>query len=102
MHHRTVRGLISLLLGGLLLAAGTPARADTTPASFDFVNVTVSDKEVVESNVVTVRGIDEPTPILISGHSSGRFRINGDEPAPNGGRRNLGSYGGTVEATPSP
>jgi hypothetical protein len=26
----------------------------------------------------------------------------GYEPAPNGGRRNLGSYGGTREATPSP
>src|SRR5688500_5424154 len=79
MHHRTVRGLIRLLLAGVLLAAGTPAQADTTPASFDFVNVTVSDKQVVESNVVTVRGIDEPTPILISGHSSGRFRINNGE-----------------------
>jgi hypothetical protein len=79
VHHQPARGLIGLLLGALLLAAGTPAQADTTPARFDFVDVTVSDKQTIDSNVVTVRGIDEPAPIAISGHSAGRFRINNGE-----------------------
>ena len=69
--------MIWLLLGGLLLAAGSAAWADTVPAPFDFIDVTVSDAQVVYSNAVTVRGIDEPTPMQVSGSSTGRFRING-------------------------
>jgi putative cofactor-binding repeat protein len=75
----SVGRVIGLLLGGMLLATGSPARADTRPAPFDFVDVTVSDKQTVYSNLITVRGIDEPTPMQVSGHSSGRFRINGGE-----------------------
>ena len=68
--------VLGLLLGGLLLAAGSPAQADTRPTSFNFVDVTVSDAQLVFSNVVTVRGIDAPTPMLVSGNSLGRFQIN--------------------------
>ena len=53
------------------------AWADTRPAVFNFVDVTVSDKQAVYSNVVTVKGIDAPTPMQVSGNSSGRFQING-------------------------
>ena len=67
---------IARALGALMLAAGVPAHADTTPARFDFIDVTVSDAEAVTSNVVTITGVDEATPIQISGASSGRFRIN--------------------------
>lgn len=66
-----------MLLAGILLAVRSIAWADTTPAAFDFRDVTVADTGDVVSNVVTVTGIDEPTPIRVTGNSTGRFRING-------------------------
>ncbi|HKY92537.1 MAG TPA: right-handed parallel beta-helix repeat-containing protein [Nevskiaceae bacterium] len=51
--------------------------ADTTPAAFDFQDVTVGDRQTVHSNTVKVAGIDEPTSIALSGTASGRFQVNG-------------------------
>ena len=61
----SVGRVMRLLLGGILMAAGAMAWADTRPAAFDFVDVTVSDKQAVYSNVVTVKGIDAPTPMQV-------------------------------------
>jgi hypothetical protein len=66
-----------LLLAGILLAVRSTAWADTTAAAFDFGDVTVADAGSVVSNIVTVTGIDEPTPLQVTGHSSGQFWING-------------------------
>ena len=70
-------GAIRLLLGCLLLAVRSMAWADTTPAPFDFRDVTVADGGDIDSNIVTVTGIDQPTPMRVTGDSTGRFQING-------------------------
>ena len=69
-------GLTIGLLGGILLAVRSIAAADATPAAFAFRDVTVADTGRVQSNVVIVTGIDEPTPIQVTGHGTGQFRIN--------------------------
>src|SRR5688572_22363114 len=74
---RDPRAALGLLVCATLLALRAVAWADTTPAAFNFVDLTVADGGPILSNVVTVAGIDEPTPIDISGHASGEFRING-------------------------
>ena len=66
-----------LLLAAILLAVRSTAWADTTPAAFDFRDVTVADQGRVQSNVVMATGIDEPTPMRLTGHYTGQFRING-------------------------
>ena len=66
-----------LLIAGIVLAVRSIAWADTTPALFYFRDVTVRDAGTIVSNVVTVTGIDEPTPIRVTGHSTAQFRING-------------------------
>jgi hypothetical protein len=70
-------GVVWLLLSGIFLAVSAMAWADTTPAAFNFRDVTVADQGSVVSHVVTVRGIDEPTLMQVKGDSTGRFQING-------------------------
>jgi hypothetical protein len=64
-------GAIRLVLSGVLLAVSAMAWADTTPAAFNFRDVTVADQGGVVSNVVTVRGIDEPTLLQVTGDRMG-------------------------------
>jgi len=58
------------------------------PGPARFVDVAAGDYHLRPDSPA----IDAADPAASAGH----------EPAPNGGRRNLGSYGGTREATPSP
>jgi len=50
---------------------------DTTPQAFDFVDKTVDSGKPVQSNSITVRGINAPTTLTLTGHASARFKING-------------------------
>ena len=50
---------------------------DTAPDAFDFVDQTVSGQQAVYSNVIRITGINTPTTLTLSGHSSARFVVNG-------------------------
>jgi dienelactone hydrolase len=54
---------------------GCPIVTDTTPDAFSFTSLSgVAQGSVVSSNVVTISGIDAPSPVSIS---TGEYRING-------------------------
>lgn len=61
--------------GGPASNNGCPVITDTTPNAFSFTSVSgVSQSTVVSSNVVSISGIDAPSPISVAG---GEYRING-------------------------
>lgn len=49
----------------------------TAPAPFQFIDASAAGGQQVKSNLVTVKGINAPAPISISGDPSARYRING-------------------------
>lgn len=49
---------------------------DTTPDAFNFANQVADTSAVVESNTITVQGINAPTPIVV-GSASGSYSLNG-------------------------
>lgn len=63
-------------MGVVLLAASLPARADTKPDAFNFLDDVVPGAQGVRSNAVTVSGIDAPATLKLTGHASGRFQVN--------------------------
>jgi hypothetical protein len=56
----------------------TTGANDTSPAPFAFTNQTgVAARTAIRSNVVTISGINAPTPISLAGNGSGACQVNG-------------------------
>jgi hypothetical protein len=52
---------------------------DSSPDPFSFGDVTTDPDTIALSETVTITGINVPVTVSMSGHSMGRFRINGGE-----------------------
>lgn len=69
--------IITVTIGGVEGTWNLRTGGDTMPDAFDFTNVTGADPSTVtSSNIITISGINDTTPVSVTGDGSPQFSIN--------------------------